>query len=49
MGLFDWKAALDKVRPFLERPGEIDVLTIENPGRLLRLTKEEVDHEGRES
>lgn len=34
----DWKAALVDVRPFLERPGEIDLLTIENLGHLLRQT-----------
>jgi hypothetical protein len=31
----DWKAALSDVRPFLERPGEIDLLTIENLRNLL--------------
>jgi len=31
----DWKAALADVRPFLERPGEIDLLTLENLSRLL--------------
>jgi hypothetical protein len=31
----DWKAALADVRPFLERPGEIDLLTLENLARLL--------------
>jgi predicted nucleotidyltransferase component of viral defense system len=31
----DWKAALADVRPFLERPGEIDWLTLEILGRLL--------------
>jgi hypothetical protein len=35
----DWKAALADVRPFLERPGEIDLLTIENLGRLLHQTE----------
>ncbi len=34
----DWKSALTDVRPFLERPEEIDLLTLENLGRLL--TKE---------
>lgn len=34
----DWKAALADVRPFLERPSEIDLLTIENLGRLLHHT-----------
>jgi len=32
----DWKAALADVRPFLERPNDIDLLTLENLGRLLR-------------
>ena len=32
----DWTAALADVRPFLERPHEIDLLTQENLGRLLR-------------
>ena len=32
----DWKAALADVRPFLERPGEIDLLTPESLGRLLQ-------------
>lgn len=31
----DWNAALADVRPFLERPGEIDLLSLENLGRLL--------------
>ena len=31
----DWKAALADVRPFLEKPGEINLLTLENLGRLL--------------
>ena len=31
----DWSAALADVRPFLERSGEIDLLTLENLGRLL--------------
>lgn len=34
--MLDWKAALADIRPFLERPGEIELLTIENLGRLLR-------------
>lgn len=34
----DWKAAIADVRPFLERPKEIDLLTIKNLGRLLRQT-----------
>lgn len=33
--MLDWNAALADVRPFLERPGEIDLLTLENLGRLL--------------
>jgi predicted nucleotidyltransferase component of viral defense system len=32
----DWKAALSDVRPFLEKPEEIDLLTLENLARLLR-------------
>lgn len=32
----DWSAALADVRPFLERPGEIELLTLENMRRLLR-------------
>lgn len=32
----DWKAALTDVRPFLERPIEADLLTLENLARLLR-------------
>lgn len=32
----NWPAALADVRPFLERPEEIDLLTIENMRRLLR-------------
>ncbi len=32
----DWNAALADVRPFLERPVEIDLLTLENLWRLLR-------------
>jgi hypothetical protein len=32
----NWKAALADVCPFLERPGEINLLTIENLGRLLQ-------------
>jgi predicted nucleotidyltransferase component of viral defense system len=32
----DWQAALKDVRPFLERPAEIELLTLENLGRLLR-------------
>jgi predicted nucleotidyltransferase component of viral defense system len=31
----DWKAALADVRPFPEKPGEIDLLTLENLERLL--------------
>ena len=31
----NWNAALADVRPFLERPAEIDLLTLENLGRLL--------------
>jgi hypothetical protein len=31
----DWKAAVSDVRPFLERPAELDLLTLENLGRLL--------------
>lgn len=31
----DWNAVLADVRPFLERPREIDLLTLENLGRLL--------------
>ena len=31
----DWKAALADVRPFLEKPGEIDLMTLENLNRLL--------------
>lgn len=31
----DWSAALADVRPFLERPGEIELLTLENMRRLL--------------
>ena len=31
----DWGAALADVRPFLERPNEIELLTLENLGRLL--------------
>ena len=31
----DWKAALADVRPFLERPAEIDLVTLENLARLL--------------
>lgn len=34
----DWKAGLADIRPFLERPGEIDLLTLENLGRLLGQT-----------
>jgi hypothetical protein len=33
-----WKSVLDDVRPFLERPGEIDLLKLENYSRLLRST-----------
>jgi predicted nucleotidyltransferase component of viral defense system len=36
LGTLDWSAALADVRPFLERPGEIDLLTLENLRRLLR-------------
>jgi len=32
--LLNWNAALADVRPFMERP-EIDLLTLENLGRLL--------------
>jgi predicted nucleotidyltransferase component of viral defense system len=32
----DWKAAVADVRPFLERPAEIDLLTLENFNRLLK-------------
>ena len=32
----DWSAALADVRPFLERPGEIELLTLENMRRLLQ-------------
>lgn len=32
----DWKTALADVRPFLERPVEADLLTLENLARLLR-------------
>lgn len=32
----DWGAALADVRPFLERPGEIELLTLENMRRLLQ-------------
>jgi predicted nucleotidyltransferase component of viral defense system len=32
----DWNTALTDVRPFLERPGEIELLTLENLRRLLR-------------
>jgi predicted nucleotidyltransferase component of viral defense system len=32
----DWSAALADVRPFLERPEEIELLTLENMRRLLR-------------
>lgn len=35
----DWKAALADVRPFLEHPAEIDLLTLENLGRLLGRTE----------
>lgn len=35
LNVLDWKAALADVRPFLERPGEIDLLTLENMRRLL--------------
>ncbi len=35
MKTLDWTAALADVRPFLERPGEIDLLTVDNLGRLL--------------
>jgi predicted nucleotidyltransferase component of viral defense system len=31
----DWKTALNDVRPFLEKPGETDLLTLQNLGRLL--------------
>jgi hypothetical protein len=31
----DWKTALADVRPFLEKPGEIELLTLENLSRLL--------------
>jgi hypothetical protein len=31
----DWKLALADVRPFLERPEEIDLLTVDNMRRLL--------------
>jgi hypothetical protein len=34
--ILDWKAALADVKPFLERPGEIDLLTLENFRQLLR-------------
>lgn len=34
--ILDWNAARTDVRPFLERPGEIDLLTLENLERLLR-------------
>jgi predicted nucleotidyltransferase component of viral defense system len=34
--VLDWKAALADVQPFLERPGEIELLTLENLGRLLQ-------------
>jgi hypothetical protein len=34
----DWKTALADVHPFLERPNEIDLLTIANFARLLRQT-----------
>jgi predicted nucleotidyltransferase component of viral defense system len=33
--VLDWPSALADVRPFLERPGEIDLLTEENLSRLL--------------
>ncbi len=33
----DWKAALADVRPFLERPAEIELLTLANLGHLLRI------------
>jgi hypothetical protein len=32
----DWKAALADVRPFLERPGEAELLSLEAFARLLR-------------
>ena len=32
----DWKAALADVRPFLEKPAELELLTLENLARLLR-------------
>jgi hypothetical protein len=35
----DWKKALADVRPFLERPAEVDLLTIETLGRLLHQTR----------
>ncbi|MEI8130908.1 MAG: hypothetical protein WCG34_00645 [Leptolinea sp.] len=34
----DWNAALADFRPFLQRPAEIDLLTIDNFGRLIRQT-----------
>lgn len=34
--VLDWRAALTDVRPFLERPAEIDFLTLENFARLLQ-------------
>jgi hypothetical protein len=36
--LLDWNMALADVSPFLERPSEIDLLTIASFGRLLRQT-----------
>jgi predicted nucleotidyltransferase component of viral defense system len=36
----DWNMALADVRPFMERPNEIDLLTIANFGRLLRQTSQ---------
>ncbi|MGD0005862.1 MAG: hypothetical protein ABSE06_16735 [Anaerolineaceae bacterium] len=38
----DWKAALADVRPFLERPGEINLLTMENMARLLRQNNQDI-------
>jgi len=36
----DWNTAIADVRPFLERPNEIDLLTIANYARLLRQTSQ---------
>ncbi len=37
----DWKVALADVRPFLERPGEMELLTLENLARLLHQVDKE--------